>query len=399
MEKFSRKLPEKPREAPKKQPEKSDALKNMSGIIVDELVGMQKRINKIPSALKEMLSPGKVKAFFEKIFGEKSKISSFLSIITTSLAEKFEFLNKTKISWGDFENQLKTAAEKVADIPFNLKEFIVSHRALGYGRYKENSKEALVSAMRKGEKQIEIDLRRGKDGKIYLNHDSIAHIENPKKHFTSLSEALNTIAEDENQDIVIFFDIKEEGIVEEMDAMIAETDKKFKNKEYISISERHFVASFNFKILKTAKKLTRNRPLMFFYIPVYTLKGLAEFIKRLGQRKMMEVCKVIDKFSGGHLAEDLAKTCVTIDGEEISETNERGDTFLGIFTKLPSEEILKTVNYICVPAILAGKELVKKAHEKGVNVAVWGMSEGHIQRAIVEVGADLVITDKPDIEV
>jgi len=396
MEKPNWKPSAKPSEKTSKIP---SALKNMSGVIVDELVGVQKTINKIPSALKEVLSPGKVRTFFEKVFGKQNKVSSFLSLVTSTLAEKFEFLNKVKMPWDEFENQLKTAAEKVSQLPFNLKEFIVAHRALGYGRYKENSKEALMAAMRKGEKQIEIDLRRGIDGKIYLAHDSIKNVQNPQKHFTSLAEALKTIAEDENQDVVIFFDIKEKGIVDEMDKMIEGIDKKFKSKEYIPIAEKHFVMGFNFKTLKLAKKLRKNRPLIFCYIPVHSLKGFAEFIKRLGQRKMMGICKVIDKFSGGHLAEDLSKTCVTVDGEKLDETNEMGDTFLGIFTELPSDEILKTVNYICVPAILAGAELVKKAHNKGVNVAVWGASESHIQKMIVEVGADLVISDKPDIDV
>lgn len=396
MEKFSKKSTEKPIEKPAKSP----ALKNMSGVIVDELIGLQKRISKMPSQLKEMLSPGKVKGFFEKVFGKENKISSFLSLITTSLAEKFEFLNKVKMPWSDFENQLKTAAEKAAKFPFDLKEFIVSHRALGYGRYKENSGEAIMAAIKGGEKQIEIDLRRGVDGKIYLNHDSIAQIENPEKHFTGLSEALTIFAENENQDVVIFFDIKERGIVEELDAMIEVTDKKYKNRhEYIPIANKHFIASFNFETLKTARKSRKERPLVFFYIPVYTLKGLAEFIKKLGQKKMMEIYKVIDRFTGGHLAKDLEKTCVTVDSEKIEETNENGDTSLGIFTALPPDEIIKTVEYLCVPAILASKELVKKIHEKGANVAMWGVSERRIQNAIVELGADLVITDKPNFEV
>ncbi|OGJ43140.1 hypothetical protein A3B60_04165 [Candidatus Peregrinibacteria bacterium RIFCSPLOWO2_01_FULL_39_12] len=372
--------------------------KNIVNILADELTGVQKRISRMPSALKEMLSPGSVKAFFEKIFGKENRISSFLSLIATSLAEKFEFLNKIKISWSDFENQLKIAAEKAAKLPFDLKEFIVSHRALGYGRYRENSKEALIAAMKGGEKQIEIDLRWGIDGKIYLSHDPIDHIENPKDCFTELSQALRIFAEDENQNIVIFFDIKELGIVEELDPVIEETDQKHKTRhEYIPIADRHFVVGFNFQILKTARKLRKKRPLIFCYIPIYKLKGLGIFLKRLGQKKMMEICKVIDKFSGGHLEKDLAKTCITVNDEKISETNENGNNLLGIFTKLPPDEVLETVEYVCVPAILAGPKLVKLIHEKGVNVAVWGVSEKHIQKAIVETGADLVITDRPDI--
>ena len=335
MEKFSRKSVEKPTKAPPKKIEKSRELKNMSGVIIDELIGLQKRISKMPSQLKEMLSPGKVKGFFEKVFGKENKISSFLSLIATSLAEKFEFLNKVKTPWSDFENQLKIAAEKAAKLPFDLKEFIVSHRALGYGRYKENSKDAIMAAIRGGEKQIEIDLRRGIDGKIYLSHDSITHIENPEKHFTELSDALMIFAENENQDVVIFFDIKEQRIVEELDAIMEATDKKYKNRhEYVPIANKHFVASFNFEILKTARKLRKGRPLIFFYVPVCKLKGLAEFLKRLGQKKMMEICKVIDRFTGGHLAQDLEKTCVIVDNEKLSETNENSDTFLGIFTAL-----------------------------------------------------------------
>jgi len=201
-------------------------------------------------------------------------------------------------------------------------------------------------------------------------------------------------AENENQDVVIFFDIKEQRIVEELDAIMEATDKKYKNRhEYVPIANKHFVASFNFEILKTARKLRKGRPLIFFYVPVCKLKGLAEFLKRLGQKKMMEICKVIDRFTGGHLAQDLEKTCVIVDNEKLSETNENSDTFLGIFTALPP------VEYLCVPAILASKELVKKIHEKGANVAVWGVSDRHIQDAIVEIGADLVITDKPNFEV
>jgi glycerophosphoryl diester phosphodiesterase len=397
---------EKPSRLPQKQAKKPSEVnesenpsktkrKNIVNVIADELIGIQKRISKMPSALKEMLSPCSVKAFFEKIFGKENRISSFLSLITASLAEKFEFLNKIKISWSDFENQLKIAAEKAAKLPFDLKEFIVSHRALGYGRYRENSKEALIAAMKGGEKQIEIDLRWGIDGKIYLSHDPIDHIENPKNCFTELSQALRIFANanDEHQNIVIFFDIKELGIVEELDPVIEETDQKHKTRhEYIPIADRHFIVGFNFQILKTARKQRRKRPLIFCYLPVYKLKGLGIFLKRLGQKKMMEICKVIDKFSGGHLEKDLAKTCISVNDEKISETNENGNNLLEIFTKLPPDEVLETVEYVCVPAILAGPKLARLIHEKGVNVAVWGVSEKHIQQSIVETGADLVIT-------
>lgn len=385
---------EKPKEILKPKGDRRDIVR----IMADELAGVQKKINKIPKALKEILSPGSIKGFFEKVFGKENKISSFLSLITTSLTGKFKFLNRVKIPWTDFMSQLNAAAEKTAKLPFDLKDFIVSHRALGYGRFKENSKEAIIAAIKSGEKQLEIDLRRGSDGKIYLSHEPIENIENTKDQFTELSEALQIIAENEHQDVIIFFDIKEQGIVEELDLTISKYDKKYKKVEYMPIANRHFVMGFDFEILKSSRKLNDKRPLIFCYIPVYKLEGLSRFIVKLGQKKMIEICRVIDKFTGGHLAKDLSATCVTVNDEKISETNTHGDSFLGIFSRLPSDEVLKIVDYVCVPAILTGPTLVKQLHKKNVNVAVWGVSERGIQDAIIETGADLVITDNPFIE-
>lgn len=374
----------------------ADRKRSVKTVIVDELIGLQQRINSIPKTLKEMLSRNSVKSFFSGIFGEKSKVGSFLTMLTISLAAKFPSLNKHDITWTAFENHLKTAAQSSKNQPFDLSEYIVAHRALGYGREKANSKDALIAAIKGGEKQIEIDLRRGCDGKIYLNHDSISHIKNPEKHFINLEKALEIFAGDIHQDIVIFFDIKERGIVEEMDAIIGRTDNRFKKRsDYVAIKDRHFVMGFDFEILKTARELDEKRPLIFCYMPLDKLKGLARLMEKLGQKKMIGICKVLDNFSGGHLASDLSKTCVRIDDKDLDETNENGENVLGIFTKLPSEEILKTVDYLCIPAVLASENLVKRIHEKGLNVAVWGASGKYIQEAIIQSGADLVISDNP----
>lgn len=365
----------------------------------DELLGAQKRIKKIPKSLKEALSSGLVKAFFEKILGKENKISSFLSALTISLAEKFSFLNKVKIPWKDFYDTLNAATEKVTKLPLNLQEFIVAHRALGYGRHHSNSKEAIISAIRGGEKQIEIDLRRGIDNKIYLSHDPINEIKHPHKYFIELSDAVKILAEDENQDIVIIFDIKEEGTVEELDTTLEKIDKQFsQRKDYVPMAKRHFVAAFNFRILKNARELRKDRPLIFLYIPLSILKGLGKLIEILGQSRIIEICKIIDKFSGEHLAYDTQKTCIMVNNKEIKGTNKNGDTSLGIFTTLPPNEILKTVEYVCIPAILASIKLIKKLHKKKVKVAVWGVTGSNIQTSIIELGADLVISDTPDIK-
>lgn len=373
-----------------------DRKRNVKNVIADELIGLQQRINRIPKTLKEMLNRNSVQSFFSGIFGAKSKVGSFLTMLTISLAAKFPSLNENDISWTAFENHLKLAAQSSENQPFDLSEYIVAHRALGYGREKANSKDALIAAIKGGEKQIEIDLRRGCDGKIYLNHDSISHIKNPEKQFIKLTDVLEILAKDLHQDIVIFFDIKERGIVEEMDEIIARTDSRFKKRsDYAAIKDRHFVMGFDFEILKTARKLNRNRPLIFCYMPLDKLKSLARLMEKLGQKKMIGVCEVLDNFSGGHLASDLSKTCVRIDDKDLDETNENGENVLGIFTKLPPEEILKAVDYLCIPAVLASENLVKRIHEKGLNVAVWGASGKYIQEAIVQSGADLVISDNP----
>lgn len=374
----------------------SESRNKVKNVMVDELIGLQQRINRIPKTLKEMLNRNSVQSFFSGIFGEKSKVGSFLTMLTVSLAAKFPSLNKNDITWTAFENHLKLAAKSSENQPFDLSEYIVAHRALGYGREKANSKDALIAAIKGGEKQIEIDLRRGIDGKIYLNHDAISHIKNPEKHFIKLTEALEIFAKDLHQDIVIFFDIKERGIVEEMDEIIARTDSRFKKRsDYAAIKDRHFVMGFDFEILKTARKLDKKRPLIFCYMPLDKLKGLARLMEKLGQKKMIGICEVLDNFSGGHLASDLSKTCVRIDDKDLDETNENGENVLGIFTKLPPEEILKAVDYLCIPAVLASDNLVKRIHGKGLNVAVWGASGKYIQEAIIQSGADLVISDNP----
>ncbi|MBI4234955.1 glycerophosphodiester phosphodiesterase [Candidatus Peregrinibacteria bacterium] len=385
------------KETPKARPSAKEIGKTkIHHVIADELIGLQKQMNKIPLALKEMLPKNLVKSFFDRIFGKDSKAGTFLSMLTSALAEKFSLSGQTQMPWDVFKSQLAAAAKDVAKHPFNLREYIVSHRALGYGRKKENSAEAIVAAIKGGEKQIEIDLRLGIDGEIYLNHDPIGHIKNPEKHFVKLKDALMIFADNIHQDIVIFFDLKEQGIVEKMDEIIKKVDQKFSKKNaYVQIMDRHFILGFDFEILKKARKLKQNRPLIFCYIPLDRLKGLARLIEKLGQNKMIEICQVLDSFSGGNLSLDLAKTCVSVDDKAISETNETGENVLGIFTNLPSDEILKTVDYLCIPAVLAGAKLVKRIHDKGLNVAVWGASGKHIQEAIVESGADLVISDNP----
>jgi len=334
------------------------------------------------------------KNFFEKIFGKESKIALFL----TAFTRKLGFGKDEKISFEKFEQE--SGSE-------DIEQFIVAHRSLGYGRVKENSKEAIEKAIAGGEKEIEIDLRKGTDGKIYLAHDSISKEKSPEKKYTTLESALELVAQSENQDISLFLDIKEPGIVTQIDEIISTIDAKYSsNPSYQPLSRRHFIMGYDPEIIKEAKEHNSTRPVIFNYIPTARLQNEEQIFSKLTKGALEKLCGRIDGWAGTHLLDDLKRTKVFYNDHELKEDGDETPTenVLHISSELPNinvgnppQNILDVVEYVSIPAVLATKELVQKLHARGVKVAVFG-AEGHeIQRALAVLKVDLVISDKPDV--
>ncbi|MBD3360721.1 hypothetical protein GF366_02885 [Candidatus Peregrinibacteria bacterium] len=378
--------------------------KRQKDIMREEREGLRKRIN-VGKETKEKLEESKIKNFFESVLG-KGRISRFLSGVTGWFADKLG-IGKKEISWEEFTKEIEKQDKKTKNEPLNLEKFIVSHRALGYGRHKENSDKAIEASLKRGEDQIEIDLRKGADGEIYLVHDSIKNEKKPEKKYTTLKEALKIFAGHKNQDVVIFFDVKEPGIVGILDEMIENIDNENKNrKHYIPLSERHFLMSFNPEILKRALEKNKKRPLMFSYLPTAKLQTEKEAEKEgnifdlFTKKHVRKICKKIDSYTGMNLTKDLENLSIKINGKNMEGSNPEDENVLHIDSELPGKDILsmirKTNGYICIPFTLATPEIIEKAHAEGVKVAVWDAEGIEIQRAIAQ-GVDLIISDRPDV--
>ncbi|MBT4916841.1 hypothetical protein HN709_01245 [Candidatus Peregrinibacteria bacterium] len=368
---------------------KSDAIEKR-GVMGKILEGAQARIE-VKDELEEKLDK---KGFFARIFGEGSKVTMFF----TAIADKLGIGKKEDIEFKKFQEEIGEE---------DIETFIVSHRALGYGRHKENSKEAIEAALDGGEQQLEIDLRVGDDGEIYITHDTIDGIEDPAEKFLPLEDALDVFAQHPSQDIAIFFDVKDPRVLDALDQVIAKKDLEYAgNTNYKPIAEKHFVMGFNHEVIAKAHEKNPRRPLMFNYIPTALLKdSVAEFDK-YDRDDIESICSTVDSFAGTHLEDDLKTTTINLHGRELRPPGEtpKIENIIHVVEELPNieignppQDILDVVKYVCIPAPLATKALVNKIRARGVKVAVWGAEGKHIQKAIGSVKADLVISDKPDV--
>jgi glycerophosphoryl diester phosphodiesterase len=371
------------------------------GVLRTELTGIQ-GLREGDDASREALSKeiealreAPVERFWTGLLGE-GFITTFLSKITSPFLGGF--LGK-EIPMEEFEKKLALAEKDAEGQPVNIEDFVISHRALGYGKAQANSIEAATSAINGGEKQIEIDLRLGDDGEIYVEHDPIKGIKNPGKKFPKLTDMMALFANHERQDVAIYFDIKEVGVLDKLDAAIASVDGQNQERPgYEPIAKRHFVSSFNDEVLAKAKEQNPERPLIFNYIPTARLKGADKLVANMGHKKIGKICKTIDKTYGTSLVQDLGTTIVKVDGEPIKDHPENAANKLNLFAELPPPEILKNVTYIGVPLQLATKNLVANAHKAGVKVGVWGAKESDVEYAIGVLQVDMIISDNPDLK-
>ena len=341
-----------------------------------------------------------IRNFYEGIFG-KTIISSFLISITSWIAGE-----DGKFDPKEFKEEIDRKAKKAAEKEFDIEEYVVSHRALGYGRHKANTPEALRAAVNSGEKQIEMDIREGKDGNLYVEHDFMKNEESPERKHMSIEQALNIIAAcRKNPEVVVFFDVKEPGIMKKLDAAISKVDwvnkKKYK-KEYQPISERHFINTSDERILKAAQESNPTRPLIFYYFPACKLSVIGHVLKMIGKNKMKSILEGIDSLSGSSFAQELERKNLKYNGRNLGfGDGPEESTSFHIWENLPGEEILQTIKkskgYICIPAALATKDLVADAKAEGVKVAVWGANDERVKEMIYELEVDLVISDTPDV--
>ncbi|MFH1284594.1 MAG: glycerophosphodiester phosphodiesterase [Candidatus Peregrinibacteria bacterium] len=389
--------PDKENLSAKPQPAQSD-------ILSEERAGLKAKVD-VSRETHEELEKSRITGFFEGIFG-KNRVSKFLAGVTGFIASKLG-LGKKEIPWKEFEKKIDSERSSAEGGPLDIEKYIVAHRALGYGRHKQNSLSAILSAIDGGEDQLEIDLRRGTDGKIYLSHDPIENEKNPSGKLTAVREALEAAASNKEQDVAFFLDVKEKGIMEEVDNMIAEIDAKNSGREgYIPLAKRNIVMSFDPEILKNAHEKNSDRPLMFSYFPVAKLQTASEAKSQgnifgiLKRRDLKKICGSIDSLTGGHLEKDFEGFSVKVGGKKMSDDKEENKSAIHIESELPDEKILKMIResngYICVPFTLVTPDIIKHAHESRVKVAVWGAEGIEIQQAIVNQ-VDLIISDKPDV--
>lgn len=339
----------------------------------------------------------RIQKFFTEIFGTGAVAKVFTSITAWIAGEEGEFDPL------EFEAELNENAKKAARKGVDIDKYVVAHRALGYSREKENTPEALRTALEAGEQQVEIDVRRGKDNKLYVEHDPIDKEEDPAKKYMSFDQALEIIATCKNpkgREATMFFDVKDRGIISSIDDAIKAVDKKHsKDQGYLPIAGRHRIMSHDKKIMREAAESELKSPLIFYYFPSGKFSFAQNILQLLGADKVKTALRTVDRVTGGHSADNLESADLTIDGDlNPSASKEEKKTFQ-VFKDLPNKEIMDMVKqsdgYICVPAVLATPELVTKAHGAGVKVAVWGANDEAIEEMIFDLQVDLVISDTP----
>lgn len=378
-----------------------EARRKRESVLKDEKAGAQKALRSRAKTAKEKIIARRtqkelqdmqeIRSFWEDIFGKGAVASFFISISSFLSGEEGTFDAKA------FDQEITKKANELAKKGFNKEEFVVAHRALGYGRNRENSEAALKAALEGGEKQIEVDIRKGPDGKLYLSHGKIKNKKETEK-LLSFEKALEIIAENGNQNVAFFFDVKEPGLIKKIDAAIKNIDTINKHREgYRQIQKRHFILTFDRGILREAKESGIDRPLIYYYFPTKKYGILGKIVSMLGIKKIKNILGKVDSVTGSSLSENLNETGLIVNGKQVGKKHKKS---FHLWEDLPSKDIMRTIKnsngYLCIPAPLATKELVKEIKAKGIKVAVWGAENGKIKKMIHELGVDLVISDTPD---
>jgi glycerophosphoryl diester phosphodiesterase len=370
------------------------------GSIGNEIKGAQSKLKELKE---ETLRKKITEETEDALESEKGLRNIFTSLVGSSMMASL-LMKITNLFTGEFDpdevrRRFDETAEEIAKKKINIEDYIVSHRALGYGRNKQNSKEALMSALKGGEQQVEIDVRE-LDGKLYLSHDPIDK-KVDKKKLLSFEDALETFStygkRDKKGDLpVLFIDVKERGLMKKIDSAIDNVDGR---KLGEPIRDRHFVNTFDVGIMREASK--RPRPLIFYYLPTKKITGLSTMLSVVGWKGAKRLLGAVDSAAGTSYAKSLSKTGLNHNGKSIGKDPKGGEKSFNIFDELPSDDILEMIRksggYICIPPQLATKELVEKAHSKGVKVAVWGANDERIKKMIFDLNVDMVISDTPDI--
>lgn len=368
------------------------AKRNPKLVIADELAGLQDRVE-ITEQTKEQLKLKKNRTLIEWIFGENNAVSTFIGGITSWLAKATGWGNK-EVPWDKFQEELAKQGKSAEGKPFKLEEFVVAHRSLGYGRHKENSLEAIEAAVAGGEKQIEIDLRLGNDGQVYLAHDPLSADSDLAK-LTKLDDVLAFLSK--HPDVVMFFDIKEKAALDVLDERIALYDRRFPDSK---LKDRHFVMAFDDELAIKASEKHPGRPVIFAYVPTVRLEGMDDVFKKMKNQEFEAVCQQIDQLTGGSvkLSGNFKETSLRLYGEKVEGGNHTNyKNVLNIYQELPPDSILDKITHISIPAILATPQLVQKAHDKGIKVMIFGVEGKALQQAIVDLKPDLVVSDHSDI--
>lgn len=369
----------------------SKARKLRESVLKDEKIGASKALKTREKktketiiqkrAQKERMEMKEIRDFWQEIFGKGALANFFISLNAFLAGEDGTFDAEA------FDKEISARAKELSKQGFNMDEFVVSHRALGYGRHRENSAEGLEAALSSGEKQIEIDIRKGPDGKLYLSHDPIKKADTKK--LLSIDRALEIFAESRNQNVAIFFDVKEPGVMKLLDAAIASVDQVNQGRpDYRLLRDRHFILSFDRNVIREAKRSNSSRPLIYYYFPTARFGIMSGLVSLIGRRKVRSMLGKADAIGGTRTSDSLKKTA----------TGKRFDTRV-IWHNLPDRKTLSAIRnsngYLCIPAPLATKALIRKIKEKGIKVAVWGANDSRIKKMITNLGVDLVITDTP----
>ena len=368
------------------------------------------------SKLKEELAPSELRdkgidMFFDKIFGEESSVGGFLSGVTKWVFDKTGL--GQAIEWDDFEKKVNEEKTTAMDRPFRAEDYMVSHRGgKGYGDFEDNSLEGIKEAVENGrEKQIEIDVRYNEKNELVLSHNPVTGEE--LQELPKLSEILKYLNE-KAPDVTLFVDIKDKSTVDDIVKCVK--DYNFESKCYFS--------SFNPESLKKVQEKLPDAPILFHYIPTNELNnqfkkyGLnidyMDYISKVSDEEyVMSLCKAVDTISGDSLslAANFEGVSVHVDDDQFPPTKKiDAKERLYLYDFLPAKPIMDMIfqssGYISIPYQLASPELIDAAHNYrkdeaedgiGVRVAVMAVKGSAQAQGALAMGADLVVSDNPNV--
>ena len=344
-----------------------------------------------------------------------SKMPKFVESIALWLAERFSDSTDTLTDEEVF------GATKDAEREAKIESAFIAHRGLGYelGSDKQNSLEAMEEAMKKGEGEIEFDVRLI-GGELYLKHDAPGE-NNDTTDLPTFKQVLELFQK--YPSAKMFIDVKggkvtAQKIIDEIKQADQEAES---SADYTPLMRRTTFISFNPKALQVASQSLPSSPLMFAYFPTkgipFAEEQILPFVQSgaINRDQILQILKgadnVVDNGSDDYVC-NFEACSMYINGQNIDRA-EREEEF-HTYSLLPPDSILEMIRKsggaVAVPWALVRNlpEFFTQAKAAGVKVAIhgFGTPEGDgyliakhnagVKKAIA-MGANIIITDHPNI--